>query len=140
LFPSARTRDVVMTGAERTSTWPTVQKTAQRYQLTVAPDPRPEQGSYYRSDNFMLARIGIPAFRIGLGSKIYGKADDFADSEFTEYNSKRYHQPSDEFREDWDFASLEHGARFGFTLGLNIANQERIPRWNEGDEFAVSPR
>ena len=31
--------------------------------LEIAPDPRPEQGSYYRSDHFMLARIGIPAFR-----------------------------------------------------------------------------
>ena len=26
--------------------------------------------------------------------------------------------------EDWDFASLEHAARFGFTIGLNVANQE----------------
>ena len=56
--------------------------------------------------------------------KISGKPDNFADAEFTEYNAKRYHQPSDEFREDWDFASLEHAARYGFTIGLNVANQE----------------
>ncbi len=140
LFPSSRTRDVVLTGAERTSVWPTVQETAQRYQLSVAPDPRPEQGSYYRSDNFMLAKIGVPAFRVAPGNQIYGKPDDFAAAEFTEYNTKRYHQPSDEFREDWDFASLEHAGRFGFTLGLNIGNQEPLPRWNPGDEFVVSGR
>ena len=58
----------------------------------------------------MLAKIGVPAFRVAPGNKIYGKPDDFAAAEFTEYNTKRYHQPSDEFREDWDFASLEHAA------------------------------
>lgn len=140
LFPSARTRDVVVSAAERTTVWPVVQEAAQRYQFAIATDPRPEQGSYYRSDHFMLARIGIPAFRIGLGTKIYGKPDDYADTEFLEYNAKRYHQPSDEFREDWDFASLEHAARFGFTIGLNVANQETLPRWNTGDEFSVGQR
>ena len=63
LFPSARTRDVVVSGAERTSAWTTVQEAARRYEFEIAPDPRPEQGSYYRSDHFMLARIGIPAFQ-----------------------------------------------------------------------------
>ncbi|HYP05676.1 MAG TPA: M28 family peptidase [Bryobacteraceae bacterium] len=140
LFPSARTRDIVVSAAERTSMWAMVQATAKRYQLEIAPDPRPEQGSYYRSDHFMMARIGVPAFRVGLGSRIHGKPDNFADTEFAEYNAKRYHQPSDEFRDEWDFASLEHAARFGFTLGLNAANQESMPRWNAGDEFAVTPR
>jgi Zn-dependent M28 family amino/carboxypeptidase len=140
LFPSARTRDVVMSAADRTSLWPMVKETAKRYDLEIASDPRPEQGSYYRSDHFMLARVGVPAFRIGLGTHISGKPDNFADAEFTEYNTKRYHQPSDEFREEWDFASLEHAARYGFTIGLNVGNQESLPRWNAGDEFAVSGR
>jgi Zn-dependent M28 family amino/carboxypeptidase len=140
LFPSGRPQDVVVTAAERTTAFPIVQEAAQRYDLKIASDPRPEQGSYYRSDHFMLARIGIPAFRIGFGSKVYGKPDNYADAAFTEYNTKHYHQPSDEFHEDWDFTSLETAARLGFTIGLNVANQEAIPRWNPGDEFAVGNR
>jgi Zn-dependent M28 family amino/carboxypeptidase len=140
LFPSGRPRDLVVTAAERTTAFPIVQEAAQRYDLEIAPDPRPEQGSYYRSDHFMLARTGIPAFRIGFGSKVYGRPDNYADTEFAEYNTKRYHQPSDEFREDWDFTSLEIAARLGFTIGLNIANQDAMPRWNPGDEFAVGAR
>jgi Zn-dependent M28 family amino/carboxypeptidase len=136
LFPSGRTRDIVVTGAERTTVWPIVQEAAKRFELEISPDPRPEQGSYYRSDHFMLARVGIPAFKVGLGSRIFGKPDDFADSEFREYNTKRYHQPSDEYRADWDFASLEHAARFGFLIALNVANSTMIPKWNPGDEFA----
>jgi Zn-dependent M28 family amino/carboxypeptidase len=137
LFPSARTRDIVVTGAERTTVWPVVQEAAKRFELEIAPDPRPEQGSFYRSDHFMLARVGIPAFKVGLGPRIFGKPDDFAEAEFRDYNTKRYHQPSDEYREDWDFASLEHAARFGFLIGLNVANSTVMPNWNPGDEFAV---
>jgi Zn-dependent M28 family amino/carboxypeptidase len=137
LFPSGRTKDVVVTGAERTSAWPVVQEAAERLKLEITPDPRPEQGSYYRSDHFMLAKIGIPAFKISLGSKIAGRPDDYSTAVFREYNTKHYHQPSDEFREDWDFASLEHAAQFGYLIGLNIANSTVMPSWNAGDEFAV---
>lgn len=137
LFPSARTRDIVVTGAERTTAWPAVEEAARRFEFQIAPDPRPEQGSFYRSDHFMLARIGIPAFKIGAGRRIYGKPDDAAETAFREYNAKHYHQPSDEFHEEWDFASLEHVGRFGFVLGLNLANASLMPQWNPGDEFAV---
>jgi Zn-dependent M28 family amino/carboxypeptidase len=137
LFPSARTRDVVVTGAERTTACPVVQEAAARLKFEITPDPRPEQGSYYRSDHFMLAKIGIPAFKIGTGSKIASQADDTATSVFREYNTKHYHQPTDEFNENWDFTSLEFGAKFGYMLGLNVANATAMPAWNAGDEFAV---
>ncbi|MDZ4798715.1 MAG: M28 family peptidase [Bryobacteraceae bacterium] len=140
LKPSARTRDVVVTGAERTTMWPMVQEAARRFDLEVAPDARPEQGSFYRSDHFMLARIGIPAFKVSLGTRVFGKADDFAAQEFRDYNTNHYHQPSDEFHENWDFASLEQAARFGYLLGLNVANSDVLPKWNPGDEFAVPGR
>jgi Zn-dependent M28 family amino/carboxypeptidase len=137
LFPSARTRDVVVSGAERTTAWPVVQEAASRLKFEIAPDPRPEQGSYYRSDHFMLAKIGIPAFKISTGSKVAGKAEDAATAVFREYNTKHYHQPTDQFHEDWDFTSLEYGARFGYLIGLNVANSTSMPSWNAGDEFAV---
>ena len=136
IFPSARTKDVVVTGAERTSAWPIVQEAARRFQLEITPDPRPEQGSYYRSDHFMMARAGIPAFSVKTGSKVVGQSDDFAAEQFRAYNTKNYHQPSDEYRADWDFASVEHVARFGYLIGLNIANAPQMPKWNTGDEFA----
>ncbi|HYO82947.1 MAG TPA: M28 family peptidase [Bryobacteraceae bacterium] len=140
LFPSARTRDAVVTGAERTTVWSMVQEAARRMELELSPDPRPEQGSFYRSDHFMLAKVGIPAFKVGLGTRVIGKPDDFSSKEYQDYNANRYHQPADEYRDDWDFASLEHAARFGFLLGLNIANATELPRWNPGDEFAVAGR
>ena len=137
LFPSARTSDITVAGIERTTAWPIVQEAARRYDFSISPDPRPEQGSYYRSDHFMMARIGVPAFSVEPGANVPGKPADFSAQQFQEYNTKRYHQPSDEFDESWDFASLEYAARFGFLVGLNVANAEKLPQWNPGDEFAI---
>ena len=138
LFPNGRTRDVIVGGAERTTLWPVVQQIAQRMGLVIKPDPRPEQGSYYRSDHFSLARVGIPAFTIGEGSEFLGKPADYGKQIFDEYNSKHYHQPSDEYREDWDFSGLEQMARFGFLIGLEAANQDQLPTWQPGDEFLAA--
>jgi Zn-dependent M28 family amino/carboxypeptidase len=134
-FPFGKTKDVGLNGAERTSLWPTVQEITRRFQLAIEPDRRPEQGLYYRSDHFSFAKAGIPAFSIHGGNQVIGKPDDFADTVFFQYNSKNYHQPSDQYSDDWDMGGMEQMARFGYTLGLTIANQTVMPSWNAGDEF-----
>ncbi|HBY63942.1 MAG TPA: peptidase M28 [Solibacterales bacterium] len=135
-YPFGKTADVVVTGAERTTLWPAVQEVAKQFQLAIKPDPRPEQGSFYRSDHFSLAKVGIPAFSIKGGNEFLGKPADFGTKFFQEYNARNYHQPSDEYREDWDFAGMEQMARFGFVLGMRTANDPKMPSWLPGDEFA----
>lgn len=137
-YPFGRTSDVIVTGAERTTVWPTVQNIAQRFRLSIAPDPRPEQGSYYRSDHFSMARAGIPAFSVHMGNQFAGKESGYGDRIFEEYNSKHYHQPSDEYKEEWDFSGIEEMSRFGFAIGMQVANTERIPNWRAGDEFLAA--
>jgi Zn-dependent M28 family amino/carboxypeptidase len=132
-FPYGRNTDIVVTGAERTTLWPLVQSLAGRYQLTIKPDTHPEAGHYYRSDHFNLARVGVPAFSINMGGQFAGKPE--AAARVKEFEEKRYHQPSDEWRDDFDFSGIEQMARFGFTLGLEIANQAKLPTWQAGDEF-----
>lgn len=133
LLPFGRTKDVVATGAERTTVWPTVQSIAKRYGLEIAPDSRPEQGLYYRSDHFAFARAGVPAFSVKMGSEARG--GNAIEEQFQQFLTKNYHQPSDEYREEWDFSGVEEMARFGMTLALEVANQDKLPTWREGDEF-----
>ena len=135
IFPYGPTTDVVVTGAERTTLWPVVEQVAKRMRLTIKPDPRPEQGSYYRSDHFSLAKVGIPAFTVGGGTEFVGKPAGFSEQIFKEFNAKHYHQPSDEYHEDWDFSGLAQKAQFGFLLGMEAANQDALPTWRAGDEF-----
>jgi Zn-dependent M28 family amino/carboxypeptidase len=134
-YPFGRTRDVVVSGAERTTLWPVVEQAARRIGFEIKPEPRPEQGFYYRSDHFSFARAGIPAFSIKMGDEFFGKPPGYGRQLFEEYNTKHYHRPSDEYREDWDFSGIEQIARFGFLIGLDAANLSELPTWRPGDEF-----
>ncbi len=135
LYPWGRARDVVLTGAERTTVWPLAQQIAARLNLAIAPDDAPEAGHYFRSDHFSFAHAGIPAFSVGAATQFAGKPADFGKTAYEEYNSKHYHQPSDEFQEDWDFTALAQAAQYGLLLGKDVANQERLPDWRKGDAF-----
>ncbi|HMD74651.1 MAG TPA: M28 family metallopeptidase, partial [Steroidobacteraceae bacterium] len=63
---------VNVTGAERTTFYPTVQRTAAAFGYEIQPDPHPGAGHYYRSDHFSLARAGVPAFSINTALKFVG--------------------------------------------------------------------
>ena len=134
-MPFGRANDVVLNGAERTTFYPMVEEAARRFDLRINPDPRPEAGTYYRSDHFSFARVGIPSFSIEGGDELLGKPPGTGKKLFDEFEDKRYHQPSDEYRDDWDFSGMEQYARFGFLLGVNLANAPKLPTWRAGDEF-----
>ena len=135
LYPWGRAGNVVITGAERTNVYPLAQQIAKRLDLAIAVDAQPEAGHYFRSDHFSLARVGIPAFSIGHATEFTGKPAGFGERAYQEYNSKHYHQPSDEFQADWDFTALSQAAEYGFLLGRDIANQDKLPEWRLGDQF-----
>src|SRR5262249_23706439 len=98
-------------------------------------DKRAHLGVYYRSDHFSMAQAGVPAFSIGGGSKIKGKPADFALKKAQEVNDKVYHSPQDEVQPDWDLSRFLVLARFAIDLGGNVANAEKLPTGNPGDEF-----
>jgi Zn-dependent M28 family amino/carboxypeptidase len=137
-LPFGRTSDVGVYGAERTTLYPIVEDVAKRFNLEITSDPRPEAGLYYRSDHFSFARVGIPAFSIHEGTKYMGKPPEYGKKIFEEFNEKRYHQPSDEYRDDWDFSGMEMFARFGMTIAINVANDPKMPTWKPGDEFLAA--
>lgn len=121
-----RVRDTIMTGYERTSFAALVENVAKRYGLTIKVDGHPQSGGYFRSDHYSFARVGVPAFSINMGSDYEGKPEGYA-AERGKLAGSRYHQPSDEYDESWDCSGMEQFARFGFALGLDIANLEKIP-------------
>ncbi len=138
IYPYGRTRDIVVTGAERTTLWPLVQDTARRFGYVIKPEAEPERGHFYRSDHFSLARAGVPSFSIGEGDDVMGKPAGTGLAAIHEYDDKNYHQPSDEYRDNWDFSGLEQLTRFTVVLGVDTANLATLPTWNKGDEFLAA--
>lgn len=135
VFPLGVPESVVVTGAERTTAWPIVQDVARQRQLELEPDRLPEQGFYYRSDHFALARGGVPAFSVAPGTRIKGQPADYFQKTFASYNTQRYHTPADEYQEDWDFSGFPVLIRLAFDIGREVANGEKLPTWVAGDEF-----
>jgi hypothetical protein len=133
--PWGRAKQVTIGGAERTDALSLAENVAKRLKLGIQPDAQPEQGHYFRSDHFSFARAGIPAFSIGLGTEFAGKPAGYGQRMWEEYNRLNYHHPSDEYHEDWDFTSDAQAAEFGFILGGDIANQDKLPDWRPGDQF-----
>jgi Zn-dependent M28 family amino/carboxypeptidase len=135
VMPLGAPEQVEVSGAERTTFYPTVQATATDFRFAIRPDARPEAGHYYRSDHFSLARVGIPAFSINEGVKFKGHDEAWGLAELQDYTDHRYHQPSDEYKPGMDWTSDAAMARFGFALGFEAANQQKEVGWRKGDEF-----
>lgn len=122
-YPFGRVSDVVVTGAERTPFWNIVKNVTERFRMTIQPDPRPEAGSYFRSDHFSFAKVGVPAFSIHMGNRVAGRSEDEGVKLMRGYSAKHYHQPSDEYQPGWDFAGMEEMAKYAFAIGMDVANQ-----------------
>ncbi|MCU0228719.1 MAG: M28 family peptidase [Bryobacterales bacterium] len=138
LLPGGRLANVVINGAERTSLWPLVQRMAQRFSLRIDSDPAPEQGYFYRSDHFSMAKAGVPAFSINPGEEYVGKPASYGKEINAAYRADAYHKPTDEYQESWDFSGLEQLAKFGFALGMEAAAAEGTSTWQPGDEFQAA--
>jgi Zn-dependent M28 family amino/carboxypeptidase len=135
LPPIGIPEEVEVSGAERTTFYPTVEETAKEFKLTIRPDARPEAGHYYRSDHFSLGRVGIPAFSINEGMKYKGHDTAWGQAEAKEFVEHRYHQPSDEYKPEMDFRGDAIMAEFGYALGKKAASAGTVPAWLPGDEF-----
>ena len=125
-------------GAQRTSFFPEVEKTAKAFNLSIVPDPRPEAGSYYRSDHFSLSRVGIPAFSIEAGTLYKGHDRAWGVAKFQDFEDHDYHNFSDNFRPDWDFTGNAKLVRFGMDLGWQVINSKQPILWNKGEEFEAA--
>ncbi|HKW32485.1 MAG TPA: TonB family protein [Candidatus Acidoferrum sp.] len=135
LAPLGIPEEVEVSGAERTTFYPVVEATAKEFGLTIRPDPRPEAGHYYRSDHFSLAHAGIPSFSISEGMKFQGQDEAWGEEQANDYVKNRYHQPTDVYRDDWNFKGLAEMAAFGYELGFKAASQSEPIKWLPGDEF-----
>jgi Zn-dependent M28 family amino/carboxypeptidase len=130
------TSNFVPLGAERSSLKGVVEAIAHERGLTISPDPRPEQGSFYRSDHFPFAKVGVPSISLKEGDDYIGHPKGWGAQKFKEYNEAHYHQPSDEYHDDWDFRGMIQEADFALAIGRRVADLNAMPKFNADDEFA----
>jgi Zn-dependent M28 family amino/carboxypeptidase len=129
------THDISMIGKGRSTIDNAVNEAANVAGFVVKPDQFPEQGMFYRSDQFSFAAVGIPTAYFDPGINFIGKPADWGLKMAEEYNDYNYHQPSDEIRADWTYEGTMQEAKFYFHLAYLLADQRDMPQWKRGDEF-----
>jgi Zn-dependent M28 family amino/carboxypeptidase len=125
-------------GAQRTTFFPTVEATAKRFNLAIVPDPKPSAGSYYRSDHFSLSRVGIPAFSIETGNLYEGHDAAWGKKQHEDFTAHDYHNFTDNYHADWDFAGNAKLDRFGMDLGWQALTSPTTINWLPKDEFEAA--
>ena len=133
-----RTHDVNVIGHGKSGLDAIVQSVAKTQGRIVTPDHFPDRGYYYRSDQFSLAKVGVPGVYLHPGIKVIGRPDGWGKEQLDLWVEKIYHQPSDEYLEDWDLSGAIEDARLLFRVGLRVAESPELPTWNPGDEFEAA--
>lgn len=133
-----RTRDVNVIGLGKSDLDEHVARFAALQGRVVTPDQFPDRGYYYRSDQFSLAKIGVPGVYLQSGVDVIGKPEGWGREQREEWVEKVYHQPSDEYRDDWDLSGAVEDIRLLFHAGLAVARQPEMPRWTPNDEFEAA--
>jgi Zn-dependent M28 family amino/carboxypeptidase len=133
-----RTRDVAVVGLGKSTLDEWIRAIAATQGRTVVPEAFPDKGSYYRSDHFSLARIGVPSVYLDAGTDFIGRPYGWGRKQQEGWERAHYHQPSDDLTPGWDLSGAVEDARLLFALGVKVANASALPEWRPGDEFEAA--
>ena len=103
--------------------------------LTPEMEPTPDKGFYYRSDHFSFAKLGVPMVYFEGGDDLVTGGKAAAKAAAEDYEKNRYHAPSDEFDEKWDWSGVMSDLKLYYRVGRMLAMTDAWPNWNDGDEF-----
>lgn len=125
---------VTALGAEHSSLAQTVDEASAYLDLTVEPDPEPEQNRFVRSDQYSFVVHGIPALHIKYGARTPDGKNNLNDL-VKVWRAKYYHKPQDDINGMFDFDAGRKYAQLNFLIGYIVANTKDRPTWNKGDIF-----
>lgn len=132
------TQDVNVIGHGKSDLDKLVDAIARWQKRVVTPDQFPDRGYYYRSDQFSLAKVGVPGVYLHSGINVIGKPEGWGKRQIEEWTQTKYHQPSDEYDESWDLRGAVEDVRLLYYVGLQAAKRSELPQWNAGDEFEAA--
>ncbi|MFC1544365.1 M28 family peptidase [Gemmatimonadota bacterium] len=129
------TDDLVMLGGDRTGIWDVVREVGVSMDMELKPDPNPEVGSFFRSDHFSFAKVGIPATSLGAGLIYRGRPEGWGKERDDRWTAETYHQPGDEFSDEYVYDGALQVIKVALLAGLQMAGSEDWIAWREGDPF-----
>jgi len=132
------THDYVIVGYGKSELDEYARTAAEAGDRVVKPNPEPEKGSFFRSDHFPLAKRGVPAHYGGAGFDIVGRGEEYGRAQSDAWTQEHYHQPSDEYSDDWALGGALQDMRLWFRMGVDLGYSSNFPNWYEGTEFKAA--
>jgi len=133
-----RTRDLRVLGDTKSSLGPSLAAFIRQRGMRLSPEEHPERGYFYRSDHFSFAKVGVPSVSIGAGYDFVGRAKEWGAQQEEDFTAHRYHQPSDEYRPDFDLSGAVQLSDIVLGFGRKLANAAGAPTWNADAEFRAA--
>jgi Zn-dependent M28 family amino/carboxypeptidase len=99
------------------------------------PEPNPGAGSFFRSDHFPFAKVGVPAISFTPGNDLVNGGVERGNALAAEYTAKRYHQPDDEFNPAWRFDGMVQDAQHLHAGGYRRASSGDWPNGSDDRQF-----
>jgi Zn-dependent M28 family amino/carboxypeptidase len=129
------TRDVTIIGGGKSELEAFLVRAVKDEGRVLTPEATPEKGSFYRSDHFSFAKLGVPMVYAESGEDMVhgGIAAGRAASE--DYTTHRYHKPQDEYDPKWNWAGAVLDLQLYYRIGRELANSTLWPNWYSGAEF-----
>lgn len=131
--PRGKTSDIILRAKGDSETDRYVYDAAAVQGRTVKPAEN-SSGSYFRSDHFSFAKIGIPVILAKGGRDyLYPQLEEAKKSKFGIKST--YHQPTDEYHPDWDLSGTFDDIYLLFGIGYRISNENYFPKWNDNSPY-----
>jgi len=130
-----RSKDVEVIGAGKNDLEDILAKYAAAQGRVIKPEAFPERGGYFRSDQFSLAKVGVPALFAAGGLDLVNGGVERGKQLDEAYIANAYHKPKDEYSDAWDLSGAAEQSKLLFDVGADIANGAVWPAWKAGAEF-----
>ena len=129
------TKDLAITGKGQNDLDDYATKYAKVENYVVVGDRNPGAGSYYRSDHFNFAKVGVPALDMNNGDISLAHGAEWGKKQQKDYTANHYHQASDNYTAGMNADGMAQVANLLFNLGYELSNETTYPAWKSGSEF-----
>ena len=133
-----RTKDVTVIGAGKSELEAYLDRAAKREGRVVQPEATPEKGSFYRSDHFSFAKLGVPTLYADSGEDLVNGGKEAGRKAMEDYVTNRYHKPQDEYDPNWNWDGAVEDLQINYQIGREIADSNEWPNWYQSAEFRAA--
>lgn len=134
-----KTKDMTIIGMGNSSLDDFALEILERNGRYVMPDPTPEQGSYFRSDHFNFAKVGVPSLYLARGVDNVEHGKEWGLKQTKKWLMANYHKPSDNYEPDiWKFDGMLEDIKVYFEVGYNMSMAKEFPTWADDSPFKAA--